>query len=126
MSDLDFIGADGLSTKYIVLRVRSLDADKLKQKLGGYAGASVPLALSVLNVDPSVTEFALKGALPSIAKLVRDDYGVDLEWQVMNAPPPKGEDPPSRIGAGIVIGGSLVGMGWAVWHFALRSLLGRI
>lgn len=98
---LDVLGAEGLAAKYIVLRVRSIDADRLKQKVGGMAGASLPWALPLIDQAPEVV---LRTALPLAAKKVQDDYGVTLDWDVSDAPPEKGQALPSRFGAGFVMG----------------------
>ena len=120
--EFDLVGAtgDGLGTRYIVLRVKKIDIEKLKNSVGGSAGAAIPLALPLVDRMP---EEALKMALPYVVKKASEGYGVDLEWQVTNAPPQKGVTPPDKLGIGVAVGASGVGVGWVIWHFGLRHLL---
>lgn len=99
---LDVLGAgEGLGTKNIVLRVKSIDTDRLRQKLGGMSGAAIPAALPLIDQAP---EIALRTALPLAAKKARDDYGVDLEWDVRDATPGTLGKSSSGFGAGVMVG----------------------
>lgn len=107
---LDVLGAgEGLGTKYITLRVKGVDMDKLRQKFGGYA--------NVLTLVDMAPEVALRTALPVAAKKAATDYGVELDWQVTDAPPQPGVAPPSNFGTGVLSGGAMMAALWAAWKF---------
>lgn len=108
-SDLDCLGAgEGLGTRYITVRVKSIDADKLAQKVGR-ATAALPLADQI--PDP-----ILRAALPVAANLVRNDYGIDLEWQVSKVPiGAKPLEENSGFGLGVGAGVGLTVVGWLLW-----------
>ncbi len=115
---LELLGAtgDGLSTKYITLRVKHIDVDKLKQAIGGSTGAAIPMTLPLIDQAP---EMALRAALPFVVKKAADGYGIDLEWQVTDAPPIKGQKPQSKIGIGIATGLGISGAGFAAWKYGI-------
>lgn len=114
---LDLLGADGLSGQYITLRIKSVDVEKLGRKLGGTTGAAVPAALALVDLAPGP---ALKAAMPHVATLAKNDYGVDLEYTVTDAPLPKGVTPSNK--PGIVMGLALAGLAYAAWRYG-RPLL---
>lgn len=117
---LDYLGAgEGLATKYITLRVKRIDVEKLKQKLGGSTGAYASAGLPLVDTLP---EIALRTALPFVAKKAADDYGVDMEWQVTDAAPNKGQSS-GGFGEGIFAGTCGAAVLWAAWHFGLKHLL---
>ena len=114
MSDLDFIGAgEGLGTKFVTLRVKRIDADKLRQKLGGMTAQAIPVVLPLIEQAP---EAALRAAMPFATQKALTDYGVELEYQISDAPPRPGEVAPSKFGAGLVTGCGL--MAAALWAWA--------
>lgn len=117
--EFDSIGAtgDGLGTQYIVLRVKHVDVDKLKGAVGGTTGTALAMALPLIDLKPDA---ALRTALPFVVKKASADYGVDLEWQVANAPPVKGVSPPTKFVPGVVVGSLLAGAGWAMWRLGRR------
>lgn len=117
MSGMDFTGLDclgageGLGTRYVTVRVKSIDADKLAQKVGR-ATAALPLADQL--PDP-----ILRAALPYAAHLVRNDYGIDLEWQISKVPPnAKSLDENSGLGLGLGIGLGTAAIGWLLWKIS--------
>ena len=112
---LDLLGAKGLGSKYVTLRIQQIDGDKLRRKLGGVIGEAVSAALPLAAWQP---ELALRTALPPLVNKVKDDYGVDLEYTVSGVPPPKGATQRS-FGSGLFAGLALAGAGWALWHFGL-------
>jgi hypothetical protein len=114
---LDLLGAGGLQSQYITLRVKHIDVQKLGRKLGGTAGAAIPTALALVDLAPGP---ALKAAMPHVATLARNDYGVDLEYSVTDAPLPKGERPSQA--PGIVKGLGIAGLVYLAWHYG-RPLL---
>ena len=116
---LDLLGADGLAGQYITLRIKGVDVVKLGKKLGGTTGAAIPAALALVDLAPGT---ALKAAMPHVAKMAKDDYGVDLEYNVTDAPLPKGATPSNK--PGIVMGLALAGLGLAAWRYG-RPLLKR-
>src|SRR6185369_14593101 len=106
MEGFDLLGAvEALSTQYITLRVKSIDAEKLKAKLGGSSGQLASFGLSLVDRAPKA---ALDVAMPFVKKEALD-YGVDLEVQMGNAPLAKqramSEFWPGLV-AGTVLGGS--------------------
>lgn len=105
---LDCLGAgEGLGTRYVTVRVKSIDLDKLKQKIGS-AVAAIP-AVDALP-DP-----VLHAALPYAANLVRKDYGIDLEWQISKVPPnAKALEENSGLGLGLGIGFGTAALGWII------------
>lgn len=115
--DLDLLGAEGLAGQYVVLRVKSIDRQKLGRALGGGPTAAVlPAALAVMDFAP---QQVLSLLLPTAVDQVRSTYGVDLEYKVQDAPPPPGQKPPS--GAGKVLLGIALGLGgaYAASHFGV-------
>ncbi len=102
MSELDFIGAgEALGTKFVTLRVKRIDTDKLRQKLGGMTGQAIPVVLPLIEQAP---EAALRAAMPFATQKALTDYGVELEYQISDAPPRPGEVPPTKFGAGLLTG----------------------
>ena len=120
---LDILGAgEGLASKYIVLRVRSIDTAKLKAKVGGAAGAVLPAALAIADAFP---DQALEMALP-FAKKQLVEMGITAEMSTMNAPPPPG--PPTKP---LLVGGVLVGVGlsvggWYLYHWLAPKLGAKV
>lgn len=106
---LDCLGAgEGLGTRYVTVRVKTIDADKLRQKVGS-AVAALPLADQA--PDP-----ILRAALPVAAKMIRDDYGIDIEWQVSKVPVgAKPLEENSGFGYGVGAGVGLGVLGWLLW-----------
>lgn len=109
---LDCLGAgEGLGTRYVTVRVKSIDAEKLRQKVGS-AVAALPLADQA--PDP-----ILRGALPLAARMVKDDYGIDLEWQISKVPPnAKSLEENSGLGLGLGIGLGTAAIGWLLWKIS--------
>jgi len=118
---LDFLGAgEGLATKYITLRVRRIDVEKLKKKLGGTTGAGAGAAIPLVDTLP---EIALRTALPFVAQKAADDYGVDMEWQVTDAPPGQGSLKSGGFGEGAIAGAGAAAAACAILYFGLKHLL---
>lgn len=115
---LDLLGADGLDSQYITLRVKRIDAEKLKKELGGRAGALAPAALHLVDWAPRP---ALEAALPPAVKWAKDKYGVDLEYVVTDVPPQKG----GPTGSGFR-GGVAAGLGLAAAAAALVKVAGAL
>lgn len=132
--DLDMLGAEGLGGSYIVLRVRSLDKQKLGQALGGKAATALSLLPQVaLDKAPQVVvRGVLDTVLPIAMDKVRDGYGVDLEYQLAETPPPKSQPTSGGGAAGKVLLGAALGVAGAVAasHFGLvgagRNLLHKV
>ena len=68
-------------------------------------------------------EIALGIALPIAVPLVRDKYGVDLEYAVTEVPPDKGGSAKGRFGAGVYTGVGIAAAAWALWHFGISRLM---
>lgn len=124
--DLNLLGAEGLSGQFIVLRVRSIDKPKLAQALGGGAkGAAIPAALALVDFAPQQTLGLL---MPMVAQKVKGSYGVDLDYQITEAPPAApGDKPPQKAGGmsgKAVVLGVLVGLGgaFAASHFGVVGM----
>lgn len=119
MEDLELLGAEaGLGGRYIVLRVRGIDQQKLAQALGGAKAAAVPAALAVVDFAP---QQSLGLLMPFVVDKVRGRYGVDLEYQITDAPPAPEDKPQRPMRGKAVLLGVLLGIGgaWAASHFNL-------
>lgn len=118
MEDLDLLGAEGLSGQYIVLRVRAIDKQKLGQSLGGVKGAMVPAALAVVDFAP---QQALGLLMPLVQEKVKGNYGVDLDYQITDAPPAPGEKGKGGGTVGKLLLGAALGIAgaWAGSRFGL-------
>jgi hypothetical protein len=119
MEGLDLLGAEvtSLSHSFITLRVKSIDTEKLKNKLGGSTGSIASNAMPLLNSAPKAV---LDMAMPFVVKTAKG-YGVDLETVVSDVPPSKGGRPLSEFFPGVV-----VGMGLGVASFGLVKLIARL
>ena len=119
MTGLDLLGAEGLSSQYVTLRIRSLDVDKLKRNVGGVKGESVSAALPLADAAPKM---ALDVALPFITHLVKDKYGIDLEYAVSDAPPASRKWAVSGFYPGVAVGLGSAAAFWALWRFGISKL----
>jgi len=108
MEGLELLGAaDALADQYITFRIKNIDREKLKYKLGGTSGAVAGPALSIIDTAP-------KAALDLIAPIIRStakDYGVDTEILISNVPPSKGGRALSEFWPGLLTGGVFIGVG---------------
>lgn len=119
MTGLDLLGAEGISSQYVTMRVKHLDADKLKRKIGGWKGESVSAVLPLADQAPKM---ALDVALPFLTKKVKDDYGVDLDYAVSGGPPQQGQWAVSRFFPGVAVGVGSAAALWALWRFGISKL----
>lgn len=119
MDGLDLLGAaDALSDQYITFRVKSVDRDKLKEKLGGRTGKLAKAGLTFVDIAP-------KAALDLVVPIVKNEaksYGVDTEIVVSNVPPSKGGRAISEFFPGVVVG---IGVG-ASGLLIIKALAGLI
>ena len=127
---LDLMGADSWSDQYVTLRVLHIDADKLRQKLGGTTGTLASFGVSVASLAPKM---AIDAALPALLGLVKKDYGVELEATVTDAdrplyvPPKKGaKRGVSEFWPGLVVGGVLGGSALLIWKKLLAPMGHRL
>lgn len=112
MDGLDVLGAiDAFANQLIVIRVKSIDADKLKNKLGGTKGATVSAALPLASLAPkAVFDIALPVALGTMK-----NYGIEAEATVSNAPLASFKKRGlSEFFPGLILGGILGGTGFGV------------
>lgn len=116
MDGLDLLGAM-LADQYVVLRVRSVDKDKLKAKLGGARGQ---LASSIVTMVDVSAKAALDATLPIAVGKARE-YGVELEVSSSMVPPKLRSRAISEFWPGLLIGGLLGGTG-----FGIVKLVGRL
>ena len=132
IEDLDMLGAEGLAGQYIVLRVRGIDRQKLGRAVGSRAfAAALPAALAIVDFAP---QQLLPLLAPAAVGEIRDRFGVDLEYQITDAPPAPGQGPASRKGGGagpVLLGVALGALSaYALSHYGLiagaRSVIGRI
>lgn len=120
--DLDMLGAEGLSSQFITWRVVSIDKAKLGKALGGGTKAAVlPTALAVVDFAPRQ---ALDLVMPLVVQTAKDEYGVELEYQITEAPPPAGQAPKANVGKHVLVGLALGAAGtWAAARFGLLDLV---
>lgn len=121
-SGLDVLGAvsTSLSGQYITLRVKSVDADVLRGKVGGSKGSLASAGLRFVDAAPKA---ALDAARPFIIKAARD-YGVDADIQISSAPAaPKRAL--SEFWPGLAVGVVLGGSGLLVWK-AFSALVDKV
>jgi hypothetical protein len=103
---LDLLGAgEGLGTKAITVRVKRVDVDRLKQKVGN--------ATAILPFVDQAPEIALRAALPAVARMAANDYGVELEWQLSDAGGRELEGN-GGVALGFGVGIGLAALGWLV------------
>jgi hypothetical protein len=109
-------GGAGLADQVIAVRVLDIDADKLKEAVGGMSGSAAALALSLVDKAPKAALDAAKPLIVSKAK----DYGVTLEIGVSNKP---ASEPRalSEFWPGLAAGGVI---GFSV--FGIVKLIGRL
>lgn len=107
MDGLELLGAtEALSSQYITLRIKSIDAQTLKYKLGGAAGNLAPAALLMVSAGP---QMALDVAAPFIRSEMKN-YGIDADVTISNVPPTKGGPRAiSEFWPGLLVGGALGG-----------------
>ena len=121
MEGLDLLGAaDAFSDQYITFRVKNIDRERLRQKLGGTTGSVASSALSIVDSAP-------KAVLDLVLPVVRNkakDYGVDTEIVVSNVPPSKGGRAFSEFWPGIIAGTVLGGASLLIFK-GIAKLLGR-
>lgn len=116
MRGLDIIGAgENLASQTIMLRIRSIDAEKLRQAVTDKPwGGAIPGAVSMANTAP---ELALGIALP-IAKSQLARVGIDADLSTTKTPPKA--NPPHEMLAvwslATVFGVALAFVGQALYH----------
>ena len=95
-------------------------------------GAAIPAALALVDFAPQQTLGLL---MPMVAQKVKGSYGVDLDYQITEAPPAAPGDKPQKAGGmsgKAVVLGVLVGLGgaFAGSHFGVvgagKNLLHRV
>ena len=115
MDGFDSLGAaDALSNQYIVLRIRSIDREKLKSRLGS-KGALAGAGLSFVDAAPKAALDAVAPFIPKAAK----DYGVDLEVIVTDKSPGAGRSA-SEFWPGLLMGGVVGGSGLLIVKLIAR------
>lgn len=121
-SGLDLLGAvsTSLSGQYITLRVKSVDADVLKSKLGGGTGSIAAASLHFVDAAPRA---ALDTAAPFIVKAAKD-YGVDADIQVSNKAPGD-KRAISEFWPGLLVGVVIGGSSLVLWK-AFAALVNKI
>jgi hypothetical protein len=118
LEGLNLLGAStGLADQYITLRVTDIDKDRLREKAGGLAAATLPL----LDVAPKAALDAARPFIESAAK----GYGVGVEVTVSNVPPSKGGRAISEFWPGLFVGGAL-GAGALVIAKLVGALVARV
>lgn len=119
MDGLQLLGAasEALADQLITLRVKSIDAEKLKQKLSGTAASVAPAALKFVDISPKA---ALDIALPLGIGMMKN-YGIDAEIAVSKGTTLPKRRAISEFFPGLIIGGIIGGTG-----FGLVSLVAKL
>jgi len=118
---LDLLGAaDALADQYITFRIRRIDREKLRNKVGGSKGTLASSAMSFVDVAPKA---ALDAAIPLVVGQAKG-YGVELEAGVSNVPPSKGGRAISEFWPALAIGLGLGGGSLVIWK-SIARLFGR-
>jgi len=122
-SGLDLLGATvstALSGQYITFHVNSVNADTLRQKLGGAKGKLATAGLRFVDAAPKA---ALDVASPYLISTMKD-YGIEADMQLSNKPLASkrafSEFWPG-LATGVVIGGSSL----LIWK-AFAALIDKI
>lgn len=110
--DFDLFGADdAFADQYITVRVKSIDANKLRGAIGGSTGDIATSALTIVNTAPK----AFLDLFAPVAKNKLKDYGFDAEISVSKAPIVKTARAFSEFWPGLLAGTVLGGMGWLIY-----------
>lgn len=120
---LDLFGVDGgLADQYVTVRVKRIDKDLLRQKVGGYGGVLASFGVSVADMEPKM---AIDALLP-IGLTQAKKYGLELEATRSTTPPKPGEVRGiSEFWPGLLVGGVLGGGSLLIWRKLLLPL-GRL
>jgi len=123
MEGLDLLGAsDALSNQYITFRIKNIDSQTLKYKLGtGTAGALAPAGLLFVNAGPQA---ALDVAAPFIRSAMKD-YGIDADVTVSKVAPAGGPRAISEFWPGLLVGGVIGGSGLLIVKMIARLFARR-
>jgi hypothetical protein len=114
---LDLLGVeDALASQYITLRVKHIDREKLRNKIGGGKGALAKSAMSFVDASPKA---ALDMASPFIVSAAKD-YGLDMDVVVSDVPPSKGGRAYSEFFPGFLMGAVLGGTSLLIWKAVAR------
>lgn len=125
MLALDMLGAgEGLSTQAIIVRVKKVDAPKLRKSLeAGAWGAAISPALAVVDQFP---QLAIDIALPIATKQL-EGMGITADLTSSNNPPPPRPPAESRnalifgAAAGLALGALLSLGGTGLYHLLTRK-----
>lgn len=120
MEGLNLLGAE-LASQFITLRIKHIDREKLKQKLGGASGTLAQGALTLVDMEAKA---ALDMVVPVVRSKLKNDYGVDADIVVSNVPPSQGGRALSEFWPGLLVGGAVGVSGFAIWNL-VRRLVGR-
>lgn len=118
-------GVSGLASQYIVVNIRHIDVDKLRNAIGvgvkGAQAAGVNAALAIVDSEPKM---ALDIALPLAKNYMKDTMGVDAELNAANVSPMVRGKSEFWAGAGIgtVAVATVFGIGWATWKLIFKRL----
>lgn len=123
MRGFDLLGAtDALADQLIIVRVKRVDTERLKQRIGGKAGAATSAAMAFVNLAPKA---ALDIALP-IALGQLKTMGIEAEAQVSSAPMPTTRRRAfSEFFPGLAVGVVLGGTGFGIFKLLSKAFGGR-
>ena len=114
----------GLVTQFIILNVKRIDGDKLRDslKLEGVKAAGMKAALAAVDNSPKM---ALDLVAPFARNYLKDNLGVDAEITVADkAPPARGK---SEFWMGLGFGAGAVALvatvGWGAWKLLFKRFL---
>jgi hypothetical protein len=122
MGTLDLFGADStLADQYITLRVKKIDKELLRQKVGGSSGGWAAFGVEIANMEPKM---ALDAGVPIIIAQAKK-FGIELEV-TKSTTPPKDKRGLSEFWPGLFVGGVLGAGSLVLWKGILEPLGRRL
>lgn len=112
MNEFDLLGADDtFADQYITVRVKNIDANRLRYAIGGSKGDIATSALSIVNTAPK----AFLDLFAPVAKNKLAEFGVDSEISISKAPIVKTKRAMSEFWPGLLAGTVLGATGYLIF-----------